>query len=413
MAVGKDRTQEFMAAVESLRQRSGGAAMGGSSGYAQQQAAERRKLLSSGSGGGGAGSSSLGNNGVSGNNNNNNFGSQSAAGGRLQSKSEFTRAAAAIGREINSTMTRLQKLTLLAKRKSLFDDRPVEINELIYVIKQDIARVNLQIGKLSEYLAKSGDSGSSRLVSNRQTKEHSHNVITSLQSKLASTSDTFKHILELRFENMKEQKNRRDQYSFAAPHDSPASGSASGPGSGSGASPNSHAGAAGASNPFAATAALGGAARGSDSPLYHPERRSTPLSHMQGPNGTGSDAGSDHIIDFGGGSSAAAGLQAQQMFAPNESAQMEYIESRSQAIESIEQTIAELGQIYQNFATILAGQREMVQRIDDNVMDVQMNVEGAHTQLTKYYQNISSNRALMLKVFAAVIFFFLVFVMMT
>jgi len=89
----------------------------------------------------------------------------------------------------------------------------------------------------------------------------------------------------------------------------------------------------------------------------------------------------------------------------------EYLESRSQAIDSIESTIAELGQIYQHFAQILAGQRETVQRIDDNIADVEMNVEGAQNQLMKYYNNISNNRWLLLKALGIVLIFFLIFVM--
>jgi syntaxin 5 len=37
---------------------------------------------------------------------------------------------------------------LVAKRKTLFDDRPVEISELTYVIKQDLAALNQNIASL-------------------------------------------------------------------------------------------------------------------------------------------------------------------------------------------------------------------------------------------------------------------------
>jgi syntaxin 5 len=39
-------------------------------------------------------------------------------------------------------------LKVVAKRKTLFDDRPVEISELTYVIKQDLASLNQQIASL-------------------------------------------------------------------------------------------------------------------------------------------------------------------------------------------------------------------------------------------------------------------------
>ena len=74
--------------------------------------------------------------------------------GSSLSKSDFARAASAIAKEIQSLTSKLGRLATLAKKKSIFDDNPVEINELIYVIKQDIAKVNKQIGQLSDYLNK-------------------------------------------------------------------------------------------------------------------------------------------------------------------------------------------------------------------------------------------------------------------
>jgi len=82
-----------------------------------------------------------------------------------------------------------------------------------------------------------------------------------------------------------------------------------------------------------------------------------------------------------------------------------YIQSRSTAIESIESTIAELGQIFTQLATMVAEQRETVQRIDADTIDIASNVSGAQRELLKYYASISSNRWLMLKVFGVLIVF--------
>jgi len=90
-----------------------------------------------------------------------------------------------------------------------------------------------------------------------------------------------------------------------------------------------------------------------------------------------------------------------------------YIQSRSTAIESIETTIAELGQIFTQLATMVAEQRETVQRIDADTLDIASNVSGAQRELLKYYASISSNRSLMLKIFGVVIVFFLVFVLVS
>ena len=39
---------------------------------------------------------------------------------------------------------------LVAKRRALFDDKPVEIQELTYIIKQDINSLNEQIAQLQQ-----------------------------------------------------------------------------------------------------------------------------------------------------------------------------------------------------------------------------------------------------------------------
>jgi len=315
----KDRTSEFYAAVESIRTRS---SVGHGGFHARQNLEHRKPLLSSNN----SGKLLNGSTGVN--------------------KSEFARMAAAIGKDINITAAKLQKLTKLAKRKTLFDDRPVEISELTYIIKQDIAKLNKQIALLQQYVR-------DHKKNNKQADEHSSNVVVMLQSKLASTSMSFKDVLEIRTQNMKASKDRREQFMFS-------------------------------SNQQANIPAA-------DSPLYNTQRRND-------------QQNSDFLaLDMSSG-------QQQLQFIEQ---QDNYIESRATAIESIESTIAELGNIFQQLATMVAEQRETVQRIDANTDDIQTHVEGAQKELLKYYASISSNRWLMVKIFAVIIFFFLVFILVT
>jgi len=51
---------------------------------------------------------------------------------------------------LNSALQMEFLFILVAKKKSLFDDRPMEIQELTYIIKQDITSLNQQIGQLQE-----------------------------------------------------------------------------------------------------------------------------------------------------------------------------------------------------------------------------------------------------------------------
>jgi len=39
-----------------------------------------------------------------------------------------------------------------------------------------------------------------------------------------------------------------------------------------------------------------------------------------------------------------------------------------------------------------------------------MNVEAAHTELLKYFKGITSNRWLMIKIFAVIVIFFVIFI---
>ncbi len=61
---------------------------------------------------------------------------------------EFMTIARSIGRDIASTYAKLEKLALLARRRTLFDDRPKEIQKLTVIIKEDMAALNKQIARL-------------------------------------------------------------------------------------------------------------------------------------------------------------------------------------------------------------------------------------------------------------------------
>ncbi len=80
----------------------------------------------------------------------------------------------------------------MAKRKTLFDDKPVEISELTYIIKQDIAKINRSISELQQFQK------NNKNKRRGQADEHSENVIVLLQSKLADTGMNFKDVLEVR-----------------------------------------------------------------------------------------------------------------------------------------------------------------------------------------------------------------------
>ncbi|XP_010981328.1 syntaxin-5 isoform X3 [Camelus dromedarius] len=206
----------------------------------------------------------------------------------VRQRSEFTLMAKRIGKDLSNTFAKLEKLTILAKRKSLFDDKAVEIEELTYIIKQ----------------------------------------------------------------NLKQQRSRREQFSRA---------------------------------PVSAL----------------------PLA----PNHLGGGA----VVL--GAESRASGDVAIDMMDPRTSQQLQlideqdsYIQSRADTMQNIESTIVELGSIFQQLAHMVKEQEETIQRIDENVLGAQLDVEAAHSEILKYFQSVTSNRWLMVKIFLILIVFFIIFV---
>merc|ERR1719153_596391 len=111
-------------------------------------------------------------------------------------------------------------------------------------------------------------------------------------------------------------------------------------------------------------------------------------------------SGGDAVIDMGQGTMVATGTQDTDT----------YYTSRADAMHTIESTIVELGGIFSQLATMVKEQEEMVTRIDNNVDDTALNVELGHNEILKYFQSVTSNRWLMVKIFGVLIFFFLLFV---
>lgn len=267
----------------------------------------------------------------------------------LRQRSEFTQIAKKIGRDLANTFAKLEKLTMLAKKKSLFDDKPVEIQELTYIINQDIQSLNKQIAQLQQ-VAKSHPNA-------RHVQSHSNSVVVSLQSKLATMSNDFKEVLEVRTENLRHQKTRRDQFS-----ESPAM---------SNTTYSNH-----------------------SSVLFQDEM-----------NSQGATGGGDVVLNMDGMDKNRFQQQMQLI-----DQQDDYIQDRADTMKNIESTIVELGGIFTQLAHMVKEQEEMVHRIDANTDDAVMNVEAAHSEILKYFQSVTSNRWLMIKIFAVLILFFIIFV---
>ncbi|RKF59265.1 Integral membrane protein sed5 [Golovinomyces cichoracearum] len=269
-------------------------------------------------------------------------------------RSEFARKAAEIGRGIAATMGKLEKLAqcmatsfvqTVAKRKTLFDDRPVEINELTSIIKQDLSSLNQQISFLHTI-------SRSQHPKADQEGEHNKNVVFLLQGKLTNVSANFKDVLEVRTKNIQASRARTENFvSSISAHVTPP--------------------------PIQ-----------SSSPLYNNATKNS--------NGVVQDLLSLSPVGD------------QQLLMMEEAQPSNtYIQQRGEAIEAIERTIGELGGIFGQLATMVSEQNEMIQRIDANTEDVVDNVQGAQRELLKYWSRVSGNRWLVAKMMGVLMIFFL------
>ncbi|CAH8593527.1 unnamed protein product [Heterobilharzia americana] len=289
----------------------------------------------------------------------------------LSQRSQFMKAASVISQDLASTFCKLEQLNALARRQTLFDDHSSEIQHLTYVIKESMANLNNRIASLQE-IAKSQASGG------KQQTTHSHSVLMVLQTRLAKMSDQFRGVLEYRSEDIKSQNARKSKYSsLNDTYESLNTQSVKPP----------H---------VVIPSVL----------LKDDERaREALLSGNQtndGLDGLGSFIPPTLPV-------ANSNLGLAQKYVSSDQTDS-YLASRADTMRSIEHTIVELGQIFQQLATMVQEQDESIRRIDANVDEAAVSVEAGHSELMRYFRSISSSRWLMIKVFFVLIVFFVIFV---
>lgn len=281
-------------------------------------------------------------------------------------QSEFKKKASRISLGIHQTSQKLSKLAKLARRTSVFDDPTVEIQELTAVIKRDITALNSAVVEL-QLLSNSQNEGS---LSSDNTA-HSTTVIDNLKNSLMSTTKEFKEVLTTRTENMKVHENRRQLFSSAASKES--------------------------SNPFIR-----------QRPLATREAATKAMAPPPWANGSGT---SSQMLSRDQPDGESQPLLQQQQNQQQQVAPLQdsYMQSRGQALHSVESTIHELGNIFTQLATMVSQQGELAIRIDESMDDTLSHVEGAQGQLMRYFNSISSNRWLMIKIFFVLILFLMIF----
>lgn len=352
----RDRTPEFTAFVERLQQEQGGTSESGSKG--------------------------------------NTPGARTNGHAGQSQQSEFARRAGRIGLCIHGTSQKLSKLALLAKRTSMFDDPAAEIQDLTGVIKQDIEGMNAAIADLQQLSATDEER-------NKQNKDHSVVVVDSLRTKLKNATKSFSDVLTIRTEGLRGNEDRRRMFSAPSPqpkhqqqlqhqHKQPQQ-------------------LPGASLQHRALPPPSFPGSGSSAMLPRSSSAARSAQDLFGGNRSSkSQPGSDPNSSSGEKMSLLQQQQQQQVVL-----QDTYHESRSEALQNVESTIVELGGIFQQLAHMVHEQGEMAVRIDENLDDAVTNVDSAQAQLLKYLNTVSSNRWLIMKILAVLLFFSMIFLAIT
>lgn len=281
--------------------------------------------------------------------------------GVQEKSSEFQKRASGIAHEISSTAQLLSKLAILAKRKPMLNDNPVEIAELSFLIKRKIYAIEQNLIELSK-IQRSRQQPQDK-VSNTT---HSKNVVTLLNTKVRNISGNFKDVLE---ERQKLEMNNRDRWEKIS---------------------------------SSKTTEDGDISTEANSSMYN---SSNPFMSSVVPDESNARDNAD-----GGELSIPKDSQLLLMEEGQMSSNV-YLQERNRAVETIESTIQEVGNLFQQLASMVQEQGEVIQRIDANVDDIDLNITGAQRQLLKYFDRVKSNRWLAAKIFFVIFIFFVIWVL--
>ncbi|EFA80909.1 t-SNARE family protein [Heterostelium album PN500] len=278
-----------------------------------------------------------------------------------QQMSQFSLAAAHISRGVYETSEKLHKLTKLAKKSSIFNDPSADIEELTFIIKQDIQKLNQEISQLGQI--------SKQSRSNKQTEEHSETVVGFLNLKLISATKEFKDILEVRTENLKTQQERKQKFSYA----------------------------------YGQTQQTTPLLQDDSGSTSIPPKSSEMLRHRNTTTNRDDDSALYRYQDDQQGNDLAISM-------PMQVQAHDYSQSRLRTAETISSTIHQLESIFHQLANLVQQQGEVIERIDTNIDDSLMNVGRGHDSLLKTLADISSNRGLIFRIFLVLIVFIVIFV---
>jgi hypothetical protein len=243
------------------------------------------------------------------------------------------------------------------------------------------------------------------LLNSVQGISHGDVIVGQLKGQLLGFTRSLKGILQERSEAMKAQADRRQQFGAVRDLGRPLSlAPVSTAAGGGGLPPMGGAALAAASGPaggWRGGSAAGGpggvAASQQPQPLWQQQHA---LPQHQQPQQ------SDHaVVSFGGGGGGSASPSTpsaadafQQMSQAQLVPEAAFLNARAQDVQQIERHIHDLSSLFSRLAHVVAEQGALVERIEDETESALQNMEAGQAQLGRYWERVSSNRGLALRV---------------
>jgi len=119
---------------------------------------------------------------------------------------QFTKAAAVISRGIHEATLKLERLSKLAKKQSLYEDNSAKVHDLTVAIKGDLQVLDADLKSLQHFVEVE------RSRSTKHSRENNHAIVDNLKSQLATTTKSFSEVLQIRTKTLKEQHHRQKNF---------------------------------------------------------------------------------------------------------------------------------------------------------------------------------------------------------
>jgi syntaxin 5 len=336
------------------------------------------------------------------------------AGPSKAKPSRFSSGASDVSYRVQRTARKLQELTRLVKSSDMFGDQTVRINQLSLSIKGEMTDLKGDLDTLAEMVGaqrvgEAAESQVNRRNSSQQGTVHSQRMVDSLKLQLGETTRTFQSVLQTRASKLREQQDRRAALGYTDSSSAILSrpmtfgspppggrGLRDGGGMGEG---------TGGSGMRRMGTGVGGGVPGRIG-------EAASLGRMGGDGyGGGGGGGGRGSRGFNNnhGEEPAATAPLQLSEAQLVDRNLDYLESRADAVQTINQTMGSLNTVFSDLLQLIDIQGSAVERIDDNVTQMQDNLEAGIQELEQSVSG-TSNLRLMAKMFGVTVVFLIFFI---